>query len=281
MNVKKHITLVLSGLFTAAWLTAQPMPAKAEDFITMASTTSTQNSGLLDYILPMFTKKTGVGVRVIAVGTGQAVRVSKNGDADVLLVHHRPSEDAFVAEGYGVRRYDVMYNDFIVIGPDDDPAGITATGSVEAAFRRIAQGRQKFVSRGDDSGTHKREQAIWKSANIDIKAASGEWYRETGSGMGATLNSANAMGAYALSDRSTWLAFANQRGMKILFEGMPALFNPYGVILVNPERHPHVKAKAGQAFIDWLVSSEGRKAISAYAIKGQQAFFPGAPPAQP
>ena len=215
-------------------------------------------------------------MRVVSVGTGRAINIAKNGDADVLLVHHRPSEDAFVAEGYGVKRFDVMYNDFIIVGPENDPAGIRGMKSVAEGLVRIAASENVFVSRGDDSGTHKKELSLWRLAGIDAAKASGQWYREVGAGMGATLNTANAMNAYALTDRGTWLKFENRGGLRLLAESDPLLFNPYGVILVNPAPHPHVKAKMSQAFIDWITGAEGQAAIAAYRIKGRQAFFPNA-----
>lgn len=250
--------------------------AKAAEFITVASTTSTQNSGLFGDILPKFTAKTGVEVRVIAVGTGQAIRQAERGDADVLFVHHRKSEEKFVAEGFGVKRYDVMMNDFVLVGPNPDPAGVKAAKKIGDALNAIAAAKAPFVSRGDDSGTHKRELGLWKSAGVDPKAASGAWYRESGSGMGATLNTAQGMGAYALSDRGTWISFKNKDGMDIVHQGSANLANPYGVILVNPERHAHVKAKQGQMFIDWLVSAEGQAAIADFKLNGEQLFFPTA-----
>lgn len=249
---------------------------QAAEFITVASTTSTQNSGLFDAILPQFTAKTGIEVRVIAVGTGQAIRQAKKGDADVLFVHHRKSEETFVAEGYGVKRFDVMMNDFVIIGPEADPAGVTSTKGVVEALSAIAQVKAPFVSRGDDSGTHKRELGLWAAAGFDPKAASGTWYRESGSGMGATLNMAQGMGAYALCDRGTWIAFKNKQGLNIVHQGSSNLANPYGVILVDAKRHPHVKSAAGQTFIDWLVSNEGQNAIAAFKLHGEQLFFPTA-----
>ena len=251
---------------------ATPLRA-GENFIVLASTTSTQNSGLLDAILPLFTARTGIEVRVVAVGTGQALRIARNGDADALLVHHRPSEDAFVAEGYGIDRRDVMYNDFIIVGPAGDPAGVGAQPDALAAMRAIAEARQPFASRGDDSGTHKKEQELWKAAGI---APEGDWYLETGAGMGATLNFAVAKETYALTDRGTWISFGNKGGLRRLFSGDRALFNPYGIILVNPARYPHVKARQARAFSDWLVSDEGQRAIGAFRILGQQAFCPNA-----
>lgn len=259
------------ALALSVWLTSTA--TFAADFITVASTTSTANSGLFDDILPKFTQKTGIEVRVIAVGTGQAIRQAKAGDADVLFVHHRKSEEAFVKEGFGEKRYDVMMNDFIVIGPAHDPAGVKSTKSVKAALSSIYAAKANFVSRGDDSGTHKRERGLWKSANLD---PNGAWYREAGAGMGATLNMAQGMGAYALSDRGTWIAFKNKSGLDIVHQGSANLANPYGVILVSKTKHPHVKSEQGQAFIDWLVSQEGQNAIASFKLHGEQLFFPTA-----
>lgn len=248
----------------------------ADNFIIVQSTTSTQNSGLLDYILPMFKDKSGIEVRVVAVGTGQALKNAANGDGDVLLVHAKPAEEKFVADGLGVKRFDVMYNDFVIVGPKNDPAGIKGMTDATAALKKIAGSEAAFASRGDDSGTHKKERALWKQAGIDPTAASGTWYRETGSGMGATLNAAAGMGAYTMSDRATWLAFKNKDALEILAQGDDRLFNQYGVILVNPEKHPNVKAEAGQEFIDWLIGAEGQKAIASYKVGGEQLFFPNA-----
>ncbi|MEQ1717900.1 MAG: substrate-binding domain-containing protein [Hyphomicrobium sp.] len=243
-------------------------------FITVQSTTSTDNSGLFAYLLPLFTAKSGIGVRVVAVGTGQAIKNAQNGDGDVLLVHSRADEDKFVAEGFGVSRHDVMYNDFVIIAPAGDPAHVAGGKDAMAALKSIAGANAAFVSRGDDSGTHKTELKLWKGTGIDVKAASGTWYREAGQGMGATLNMAAGMNAYTLSDRATWSAFQNKGGLTIAVEGDPRLFNPYGVILVNPAKHAGVKVKEGQAFIDWLLSTEGQSAIAAFKINGQQQFFP-------
>ena len=248
----------------------------AERFITVASTTSTENSGLFEAILPLFERQTGIAVRVVAVGTGQAIRAAERGDADVLFVHHRPSEERFVADGYGVERHEVMYNDFVLVGPRDDPAGASGAPDVVGAFGNIAVRQAPFASRADDSGTHKREMTLWQAAGIDARAASGGWYRETGSGMGTTLNIASGMGAYTLSDRGTWLSFNNKGELTVLVQGGRRLFNPYGVILVNPARHPHVKAEEGQAFVDWLLSADGQGAIASYRIDGQEVFFPSA-----
>jgi len=244
-----------------------------EKFITVASTTSTANSGLFDDILPKFTAKTGIEVRVVAVGTGQAIRLAKNGDADVLFVHHRPSEEKFVAEGYGVKRFGVMYNDFVIAGPQSDPAGIKGCKTAADSFKKIALAKAPYASRGDDSGTHKREKSVWKAAGVD---AMGSWYRSTGSGMGATLNTASAMNAYALSDRGTWISFKNKGGLQVLCEGDKALFNPYGVILVNPKKFSHIKADLGGAFIQWLVGADGQKAIGSFRLGGQILFTPSA-----
>jgi len=252
-------------------------PALAGDrSILLQSTTSTANSGLYDVILPMFTDRTGIRVNVVAVGTGQAIRNAQNGDGDVLLVHAKSAEEEFVAAGYGVERFDVMYNDFIIVGPPGDPARIAGSKDAAAAMKAIAAGRAIFASRGDNSGTHKKEISLWKQAGVDPAAASGTWYRETGSGMGATLNVAVGMGAYALTDRATWISFGNKRDHKIVVEGDRSLFNQYGVILVNPARHPNVKRAEGQAFIDWILGADGQKAIAGYRLDGQQLFFPNA-----
>jgi tungstate transport system substrate-binding protein len=267
----------LAPLAAAALLATAALPAHAEDpYIVVQSTTSTQNSGLLNYILPMFKKKTSVDVRVVAVGTGQAIKNAKNGDGDVLLVHAKPAEEKFVAEGFGVKRYDVMYNDFVIVGPKSDPAKIGGGKDAAAAFKAIADAKAPFASRGDDSGTHKAEKRHWKAAGVDIEKASGDWYRSTGSGMGATLNTAAGMGAYALTDRATWIAFKNKGDLKIVVEGDPKLFNQYGIILVNPEKHKHVKAKEGEQLIDWLLGAEGQNAIRSFKVEGQQLFFPNA-----
>jgi tungstate transport system substrate-binding protein len=272
--------MFLSGL-GAAILGAGLWPAPTladERFIVVASTTSTQDSGLFDYLLPLFTKKTGIEVRVVAKGTGQAIDLAKKGDADVLFVHDKKSEEKFVADGFGVKRFEVMYNDFIIVGPQADPAGIKGASDAPAALAKIAAAAAPFASRGDDSGTHKAELRLWKEAGVDVKAASGTWYRETGSGMGPTLNTAAGMGAYALADRGTWLAFKNKGDLQILVEGDKRLFNQYGIMLVNPAKFPHVKATDGQAFVDWVVSPEGQQAIANYRIEGQQLFFPNHQP---
>ncbi|MET4130146.1 substrate-binding domain-containing protein [Roseovarius sp. MBR-6] len=250
--------------------------ARAQEFILVQSTTSTQNSGLFDHILPIFQDKTGIEVRVVAVGTGQAIKNAENGDGDVLFVHAKAAEEKFVAEGHGVSRADVMYNDFVIVGPADDPAGVAGMSDVTAALTRISEAEAPFASRGDDSGTHKAELRLWKAAGIDVQAASGGWYRETGSGMGATLNTGTGMGAYVMTDRATWIAFGNKGDYRIAVEGDARMFNQYGIILVNPEKHPGVKAEAGQTFIDWVLSDEGQAAIASYKVDGQQLFFPNA-----
>lgn len=267
--------LVLPALGALALLLALPAQA-ADRFITVASTTSTEQSGLFRHLLPIFTQKTGIEVRVVAVGTGQAIKLAEKGDADVLFVHHKPSEEKFVAEGFAARRLPVMYNDFVVVGPAADPAKIKGSKDTTDALKKIAAAKAPFASRGDKSGTHLAELEFWKSAGIDVAAASGQWYRETGSGMGPTLNTAAGMDAYALTDRGTWLSFANRQRLAIVVEGDPKLFNQYGVMAVSKAKHPHVKDKDGEAFVDWLVSPEGQKAIADYRIGGQQLFFPNA-----
>lgn len=250
-------------------------PSFAEDkFIVVQSTTSTQNSGLFDYLLPIFQEKTGIEVRVVAVGTGQAIKNAANGDGDVLFVHSKPSEEKFVADGLGVSRSDVMYNDFVIVGPANDPAGVAGSKNVVESLKKIADAKAPFASRGDDSGTHKAELRLWKAAGIDPSEGSGDWYRETGSGMGATLNTGTGMGAYVMTDRATWISFGNKGDYKVAVEGDPILFNQYGIILVNPEVHAHVKADLGQQFVDWVLSKEGQQAIADYKVDGQQLFFP-------
>ena len=251
-------------------------PAIAEDrSIIVASTTSTQDSGLFGYLLPIFKARTGIEVKVIAQGTGQALDTARRGDADVVFVHARPQEEKFLAEGFGVKRFDVMYNDFVLIGPKDDPAGVKGK-NIEAALKTIQDKALPFVSRGDRSGTHAAELALWKQAGIDIIAGKGPWYREIGQGMGAALNTAAAMNGYVLSDRGTWISFKNRGDLAIVVEGDKRLFNQYGVMLVNPEKYPSVKKELGQAFVDWLVSPEGQAAIAGYKIDDQQLFFPDA-----
>ncbi|MBX9926617.1 MAG: substrate-binding domain-containing protein [Hyphomicrobiaceae bacterium] len=251
-------------------------PATTAKSIIVQSTTSTENSGLFAHLLPKFKEKTGIEVRVVAVGTGQAIKNARNGDGDVLLVHAKADEEKFVADGFGVKRFDVMYNDFVIVGPATDPAKVTGSKNAADALKKIAEAKAPFASRGDDSGTHKAELALWKSAGVDAKAASGQWYRETGSGMGATLNTAVGLGAYALTDRATWASFKNKGDFKIAVEGDKVLFNPYGVMLINPAKHPSVKAAEGQAFVDWLISKDGQAAIASFKVDGAQVFFPSA-----
>jgi tungstate transport system substrate-binding protein len=253
------------------------LPAHAQQkFITVASTTSTEQSGLFKHLLPIFERKTGVAVRVVALGTGQALDMGKRGDADVVLVHARELEEKFVADGFGVQRFEVMYNDFVLVGPKSDPAKVGGTKDIVAALQKIKAAQAPFTSRGDRSGTHFAELQLWKAAGIDIAKEKDAWYRDTGSGMGATLNTAAGMNAYALTDRGTWLSFRNRGDLNIVVEGDQRLFNQYGVMLVNPAKHPHVKRAEGQALVDWLVSAEGQSAIAAYKIGGEQLFFPNA-----
>ncbi len=257
-------------------------PALAQErSITMASTTSTEQSGLFGHILPAFRAATGISVRVVALGTGQALDVGRRGDADVVFVHDRPAEERFVAEGFGGPRRHVMFNDFVVIGPEEDPARVLGLRDTAEALRRIAASRGPFISRGDRSGTHAAELRLWQQAGLDPVSGRGAWYREIGQGMGPALNTAAAQGAYILSDRGTWLAFRNRGGMRIVVEGDTRLFNQYGVMLVNPARHPHVKSADAQRFIDWIVSAPGQEAIAGYRINGEQLFFPNAAQAEP
>jgi tungstate transport system substrate-binding protein len=260
--------------FLLALALLQRPAAGGEEFITVASTTSTEQSGLFGHLLPLFTGRTGIAVRVVAQGTGQALQTGARGDADVVLVHDPQAEKRFVQQGDGVRRHAVMYNDFVLVGPAADAAGVRGMTDAAAALGKIAAREAIFVSRGDDSGTHKAELRLWRSAGLEPQGRS--WYRETGSGMGPTLNTAAGLGAYALTDRATWLAFSNKQDLEILVEGDRRLFNQYGAILVNPKKHPHVKAKWGQAFIDWLTSPEGQQAIADHKVGGRQLFFPNA-----
>ena len=263
---------LLGVLLACVGLAAQAQ----ERFITVASTTSTEQSGLFGHLLPVFEKQTGIKVRVVALGTGQALDVARRGDADVVFVHARSAEEKFLAEGEGVKRYPVMYNDFVLIGPKSDPAKVGGEKNILAALRKIQTAQAPFVSRGDRSGTHMAELALWKSAGVDIDKAKGPWYRDTGQGMGPALNTSAAMNAYILADRGTWLAFKNRADLTILVEGDKRLFNQYGVMLVNPAKHPNVKKELGQQFIDWLVSPAGQEAIAAYKINGEQLFYPNA-----
>jgi tungstate transport system substrate-binding protein len=269
-----RISLLALAFFFSAM--ANFAPAAAQDrSIVVASTTSTQDSGLFGYLLPIFKAKTGIEVKVIAQGTGQALDTARRGDADVVFVHAKSQEEKFLAEGFGVKRFDVMYNDFVLIGPKSDPAGVKGN-NIETALKKIRAKSAPFVSRGDRSGTHSAELALWKQAGVDIAIAKGPWYREIGQGMGAALNTADAMNGYVLSDRGTWISFKNRGDLEIVVEGDKRLFNQYGVMLVNPEKYPSVKKELGQTFVDWLVSPEGQAAIAAYKIDGQQLFFPDA-----
>ena len=258
------------------------LPAFAQErSITVASTTSTEQSGLFGHILPIFTRESGIGVRVVALGTGQALDVGRRGDADVVFVHDRAAEERFVAEGFGGPRRHVMFNDFVITGPAADPARIAGLGDTAEALRRIAAARAPFISRGDRSGTHAAELRLWQLAGVDPATGRGQWYREVGQGMGPALNTAAAQGAYILADRGTWLSFRNRQDQRILIEGDSRLFNQYGVMLVNAQRHPHVKAADGQRFIDWLLSAAGQAAIASYRINGEQLFFPNADKPEP
>jgi tungstate transport system substrate-binding protein len=271
MLSRRH--LVMTAVITALL----PAAATAQDrAIVVASTTSTQDSGLFGHLLPLFKAKTGIEVKVVALGTGQALDVARRGDADVVFVHARAAEEKFLAEGFGVKRFPVMYNDFVLIGPKADPAGIAGTRDIVAALTAIRDKAAPFVSRGDRSGTHQAELNLWQAASIDIGKDKGTWYREIGQGMGAALNAAAAMGAYVLADRGTWIAFKNRAELAVAVEGDKRLFNQYGVMLVNPQKHAQVKTEFGQAFIDWLLSPAGQAAIADYKIEGQQLFFPNA-----
>ena len=265
----------IATLLLASVLAAAP-GALAQSFITVASTTSTEQSGLFKHLLPIFQKKTRIEVRVVALGTGQSLDMGKRGDADVVFVHAKSAEEKFVAEGHGVKRLPVMYNDFVLVGPKSDPAKIAGGKDTLEALRKIKGASAAFVSRGDRSGTHMAEIALWKQAKVDIAAEKGPWYRDTGQGMGPALNTASSMNGYILTDRATWISFKNRGDLAILVEGDKRLFNQYGVILVNPEKHRHVKRELGQAFIDWVVSPEGQNAIADYKIGGEQLFFPNA-----
>ncbi|WP_417769928.1 substrate-binding domain-containing protein [Stappia sp.] len=272
---RQFLTLAAAGLLVTGL--AGPLQAE-ETFIVVQSTTSTQNSGLFEFMLPKFTEKTGIEVRVVAVGTGQAIKNAANGDGDVLFVHAKAAEEKFVTEGNGVKRFDVMYNDFVIVGPPSDPAGVAGSNDVVASLKKIAEAGAPFASRGDDSGTHKAELRLWKAAGIDVKDASGGWYRETGSGMGATLNTGTGMGAYVMTDRATWISFGNKGEYKVAVEGDDKMFNQYGIILVSKDKHPNVKADLGEQFVNWVVSKDGQQVIADYKVDGQQLFFPNAAP---
>ncbi|MFM7293882.1 MAG: substrate-binding domain-containing protein [Burkholderiales bacterium] len=266
------------GIVAACVATLGISAANAQErFITVASTTSTEQSGLFGHLLPIFKRDTGIDVRVVALGTGQALDTGRRGDADVVFVHDKVAEEKFVAEGFGVERIEVMYNDFVLVGPKADPAKANGR-DISLGLKRLADSKAAFVSRGDKSGTHAAELRYWKAAGVDLDATKGAWYRETGSGMGPALNTASAMNAYILTDRGTWLSFKNRGELAIQVEGDAKLFNQYGVMLVNPVKHPHVKKDLGQRFIDWLVSVAGQKAIADYKIGGEQLFFPNAKP---
>ncbi len=265
--------VLLAGLSIFTGAMAQ---TSEEKFITVSSTTSTEQSGLFAFLLPKFKEQTGISVRIVALGTGQALDIGRRGDADLVFVHDRAAEDKFVAEGFGINRKDVMYNDFVLVGPGSDPAKIKGGKDIVAALKKVADAKSIFVSRGDKSGTHAAELRLWKQADLDATQFPAEWYRSIGSGMGPTLNTAAAMNAYTLSDRGTWLSFKNPQELVVVVEGDKRLFNPYGVILVNPAKHPHVKKEMGMAFIDWLVSTPGQEAIAAYQINGKPLFFPSA-----
>lgn len=270
---RRHLLGLGAGLALVLGGTA----ALAQDrFIVVASTTSTEQSGLFSHILPAFTKKTGIQLRVVAQGTGQALKTAEQGNADVVFVHDPVAEQKFVDAGFGVDRRQVMYNDFVIVGPKSDPAKVGGTKDVVAAYRKIAAAKAPFASRGDSSGTHAAELRLWKDAGIDVKTAGTGWYRETGSGMGPTLNTASGMNAYAFTDRGTWLSFKNRGDLVVSVEGDMKLFNQYGVMLVNPARHAHVKVPEARAFVDWITAKEGQDAIASYKIEGQQLFFPNA-----
>ena len=259
--------------FAALWVTG----AQAQqEFITVASTTSTEQSGLFPHLLPRFEQRTGIKVHVVALGTGQALDLARRGDADVVFVHARSAEEKFIAEGHGVKRFPVMYNDFVLVGPKRDPAKVGGSKDILDALVKVQTAQAAFVSRGDKSGTHLAELALWKAAGVEIDKSKGAWYRDTGQGMGPALNTASAMNAYILTDRGTWLAFKNRGDLSVLFEGDKRLFNQYGVMLVNPDMHPAVKKGLGQRFIDWVISAEGQQAIAEYKINGEQLFYPNA-----
>ena len=269
--------MIARHVFVAALFTLAALSTHAQErFITVASTTSTEQSGLFAYLLPIYEGKTGIKVHVVGLGTGQALDVARRGDADVVFVHARAAEETFLAEGHGVKRYPVMYNDFVLIGPKADPARVGGGKDIVAALKRLEAAHAPFVSRGDRSGTHMAELELWKAAGIDIDKAKGPWYRDTGQGMGPALNTAASMDAYVLADRGTWLAFRNRADLAILVQGEKRLFNQYGVMLVNPDRHPNVKKELGQQFVDWVISPEGQKAIASYKINGKQLFYPNA-----
>lgn len=275
VNFFKRSTLIsVAAVLVTSWTITATSAFAQDKFIVVASTTSTEDSGLFRYLLPLFKAKTGIEVRVVAQGTGQALATARKGDADVVLVHDKVAEMKFAQEGFGLDRREVMYNDFVIVGPKADPAKISGSKEVIESLKRIAASQSPFASRGDKSGTHAAELRYWKQAEIDPQTGKGTWYRETGSGMGPTLNTASAMGAYAFTDRGTWLSFKNRGDLGIVVEGDTKLFNQYGIMLVNPAKHAHVKKELGQMFIDWMTSTEGQAAIASYKIEGQQLFFP-------
>jgi tungstate transport system substrate-binding protein len=273
MVVARRFVLALLAALSTGVL---PLAHAQDRFIVVASTTSTEQSGLFGYLLPIFESQTGIQVRVVALGTGQALDTARRGDADVVFVHAKAAEEKFLAEGEGVKRFPVMYNDFVLIGPKSDPAKVAGSKDILDALKKIQAAQAPFVSRGDRSGTHMAELELWKAGGVDLEKAKGPWYRDTGQGMGPALNTAASMNAYVLADRGTWLAFKNRGDLTILVEGDKRLYNQYGVMLVNPEKHPNVKKDLGQAFIDWVISPEGQKAIAGYKINGEQLFFPNA-----
>ena len=279
MNPNRSVPCLAGAALAAMLLGAAPVAA-AKDFITIASTTSTEQSGLFKHLLPAFTKATGIDVHVVAVGTGQALDMGRRCDADVEFVHDKAAEEKFLAQGWGVKRFDVMYNDFVLIGPKGDPAHVKGLG-IDAALKKIHEEKPPFVSRADKSGTWAAEVRAWKHAGIDIAKTKGPWYKETGSGMGPALNTASAMNAYLLADRGTWLSFKNRGDLVIVVEGDPALFNQYGVMRVNPAKCPHVKQELGQKYVDWVTGRAGQETIASYKINGQQLFFPNAAAAAP
>jgi len=270
----KYVRLLPAVLFCGLFVPAVCLGQKG--IITLASATTTENAGLYSAILPTFTQQTGIDVRVLSVGTGHAINIARSGDAEVLLVHHKPSEEKFVADGYGLRRFDLMYNDFLLVGPADDPAGIAGQSSADQALRNIFYCNCRFVSRGDDSGTHKMELALWQDININRTLYSGNWYLETGGGMGTTLNVASAMGAYTFVDRGTWLRYSVNSGLTTMVEDDPKLYNQYGVVLANPALHPKINSDEEQIFLKWLLSKQGQSAINDFKINGQQAFVANA-----
>jgi tungstate transport system substrate-binding protein len=271
--MRRQFVASLAGILAVLGMAAA---GAQEKFIVVSSTTSTEQSGLFGYLLPIFEKETGVKVRVVALGTGQALDMARRGDADVVFVHDQPAEEKFLAEGFGVKRFPVMYNDFVLVGPKSDPAKIAGGKDILAALRKVEAAQAPFVSRGDKSGTHAAELRYWKDAGVDLDAKKGPWYKDTGSGMGPTLNTASSLNGYTLTDRGTWLSFKNRGDLVILVEGDTRLFNQYGVMLVNPAKHPHVKKDLGQQFVDWVISAQGQAAIAGYKIGGEQLFFPNA-----